>query len=141
MSGPVPEVDERRQKNLVLILTREFASKIATATFVADAEGNLVYYNEAAETILGRTFAEAGEMPAAEWAQLFEVEELDGSPMPLERMPAGIALLERRPAHHSFRIAGLDGVKREISVTALPLLARTDDLVGVVAIFWEPRIG
>jgi PAS domain-containing protein len=141
MSGAVPEAHERRQKNLVLILAREFASKIATATFVADAEGNLVYYNEAAEKILGRSFAEAGEMPAAEWAQLFEVEELDGGPMPLERMPAGIALLERRPAHHSFRIAGLDGAKREISVTALPLLARTDDLVGVVAIFWEPRAG
>ena len=141
MSGSVPEVYERRQKNLVLILAREFASKLATATFIADADGNLVYYNEAAEAILGRTFAEAGEMPAAEWADLFEVEELDGSPMQLERMPAGIALLERRPAHHSFRIASLDGVKREISVTALPLLARTDDLVGVVAIFWEPRTG
>jgi PAS domain S-box-containing protein len=141
MSGAVPKAHERRQKNLVLILARELASKIATATFVADAEGNLVYYNEAAEKILGRTFAEAGEMPATEWAQLFEVEELDGGAMPLERMPAGIALLERRPAHHSFRIAGLDGAKREISVTAVPLLARTDDLVGVVAIFWEPRAG
>ena len=140
-SEPVRNVQERRQKNLILILAREFASKLATATFIADADGNLVFYNEATEDLLGRTFAEAGEMSATEWAELFEVEELDGSPMPLERMPAGIALLERRPAHHDFRITGLDGVKREISVTAFPLLAQADELVGVVAIFWKPQSG
>ena len=52
-------------------------------------------------------------------------------------MPGGIALLERRPAHRSLRITGLDGERREIAVTAFPLLARPDELVGVVAIFWE----
>lgn len=57
--------------------------------------------------------------------------------MPLESMPAGIALLERRPAHHTFRIRGLDGRSRVISVTAFPLLASATELVGVVAIFWE----
>ena len=55
---------QRRPKNLVLILAREFASKLATPTFVNDAEGTLVYYNEPAEGVLGRSFAEAGEMPA-----------------------------------------------------------------------------
>lgn len=34
---------ERRQKNLVLILAREFASKLATATFVMDDAGKLVF--------------------------------------------------------------------------------------------------
>ena len=65
-SEPVRNVQERRQKNLILILAREFASKLATATFIADADGNLVFYNEATEDLLGRTFAEAGEMSAAE---------------------------------------------------------------------------
>jgi PAS domain-containing protein len=126
-----------RQKNLVLILAREFASKLATPVFVADAEGDLVYYNESAELILGRTFGEAGEMRADAWAALFSVERLDGSPMGLTEMPAGTALLERRPAHDTFRITGLDGRKRTISVTALPLFAHLDELVGVVALFWE----
>jgi PAS domain-containing protein len=126
-----------RQKNLLLILAREFASKLATPTFVADAEGNLVFYNEPAEQLLGRTFAEAGEVSSEEWASLYAVEELDGSPMPLERNPGGIALLERRPAHSSLRITGLDGVKREIEATAFPLMSTPDDLVGMVAIFWE----
>jgi PAS domain-containing protein len=105
--------------------------------FIADASGDLVYYNEPAEAILGRTYAEAGEISAGEWASIFEVEQVDGTPMPLESMPAGVALLDRRPAHHTFRIRGLDGRSRVISVTAFPLLARAGELEGVVAIFWE----
>jgi PAS domain-containing protein len=127
----------RRPKDLVLILAREFASNLAFPVLITDADGNLVYFNEPAERLLGQTFAETGEMPASEWATLFSTEELDGSALPLSGMPAGIALLERRPAHHTFAIRGLDGVRREISVTALPLLATATRLVGVVAVFWQ----
>lgn len=105
--------------------------------FIADAAGDLVYFNEPAEAVLGRTYAEAGELSASEWAALFDVEELDGTPMALESMPAGVALLERRPAHHTFRIRGLDQRSRVISVTAFPLIASADEVVGAVAIFWE----
>jgi PAS domain-containing protein len=132
-------VAQRRAKHLVLILAREFASKLATPMFISDADGNLVFFNEPAGQVLGRTFSEVGELPASRWAELFETEELDGGPVPLERMPAGLALLERRPAHHRFAIRGLDGVRRVISVTAFPLLAHVDDLVGVVAIFWQEQ--
>ena len=126
-----------RQKNLVLILAREFASKLATATLVGDADGNVVFFNERAEAVLGRTFAEAGEMPADAWASLFQVEDLEGKPLPLESMPAGVTLARREPAHGVLRIVGLDNVHRTISVTALPLFAHSDDFVGIVAIFWE----
>jgi PAS domain-containing protein len=138
MSVP-PGVQERRQKNLVLILAREFASKLATATFITDAEGALVFYNEPAEEILGITFAEAGELRAEEWGSLWKLEELDGTAMPLEQTPGGIALRERRPTHRDLRLTGLDGVAREISATAFPLMATPDELVGMVAIFWERR--
>ena len=130
-------MEERAQKNLVLILAREFASKLATATFLIDADGRLVYFNEPAERILGRSFAEAGELGESDWASLLEVEQLDGSPMPLEGRPVAIALTERRPAHHSFRFKALDGQLRAISATAFPLLASRDELVGAVSIFWE----
>jgi PAS domain-containing protein len=127
----------RRQKHLALIIARELASQLATATFIADAQGELVFYNEAAEQILGRTFAEAGSMPAEGWASQFQLEELDGTPLPLDRMPAGIALLERRPAHGQLRMTGLDGRVRQLSVTAVPLFATPTDLVGIIALFWE----
>jgi PAS domain-containing protein len=126
-----------KPKDLVLILAREFASKLAYAVFIADAEGNLVYFNEPAERLLGQTFAEAGEIRAEQWSSLFTTEFLDGSPMPLEQIPSGIALLERRPAHGELAITGLDGVRRALSVTAFPLLSDATTLVGMVAIFWR----
>jgi PAS domain-containing protein len=127
----------RSAKDLVLILTRELATNLSTPMFVADAEGSLVFYNEPAERILGRTFAEAGEIQASEWEQLFSVETIDGRPMPLEEMPSGIAFLERRAAHGALRITGLDGQKRELAVTAFPLFKRGQEFLGMVAIFWE----
>ena len=130
MNGP-------RRKNLVLILAREFASNLATSMFVMDADGNLVFFNEPAEEILGRRFAESREMKATEWAKLFSPEALDGTPLAPEALPGGIAFSERRPTHDTFRITGLDGQKREIAATAFPLLGRADEFLGVVAIFWE----
>jgi PAS domain-containing protein len=132
-----PIVQGRRQKNLILILAREFASKLATPMFVVDAAGDLVFYNEPAEDVLGRSFGEAGEMPAAMLPSLFSPEDLEGKPLALDEIPLGIALLARKPAHRAFRIAGLDGRRRVVSATAFPLFARTDEVVGAVAIFWE----
>ena len=127
----------RRHKHLALIIARELASQLATATFISDADGDLVFYNEAAEEILGRTYAEAGSMPAAEWPSLFRIEAPDGTPVPLEKVPGAIALLEKRPTHGRVCIVGLDGVRRSISVTAMPLFAQPTEVVGMVAFFWE----
>lgn len=127
----------RRHKHLALIIARELASQLSTATFISDANGDLVFYNEAAEEILGRTFAEAGAMPASEWNLLFGIEDLDGAPLPVERNPGWIALAERRPAHARLRIVGLDGVRRQLSATALPLFSHPTEVVGMLAIFWE----
>jgi PAS domain-containing protein len=131
----------RRQKNLVLILGREFASLLATPVLISDADGRLVYFNEPAEAVLGISFAEAGELPAENWSSMFRATTTDGEPMPLEQMPAGIAFLERRPAQGSLSIVGLDGVSRVIQVTGIPLLAHTDELVGVAVVFWEAAPG
>jgi PAS domain-containing protein len=130
-------VEGRPQKHLALILARELASQLASATFIADATGELVYYNERAEEILGRTFAEAGPMPAQEWGALFRLEDVDGSPLPLENMPAAIALLEQRPAHGKLWMTGLDGQRRLLSVTGVPLFASPTEFVGMIAVFWQ----
>ncbi len=126
-----------RSKHLVLILAREFASNLATPTLIADERGWLVFYNEAAEAIFGRAFSEVGEMPLEELTARFEPRTLDSEPLPLERRPSGIALYERRAAHERFRITSVDGVEREVAVTAFPLFAHTDELVGTVTIFWR----
>jgi PAS domain-containing protein len=129
-------VERRRQKHLVLILAREFASNLATPTLIADDRGLLVFYNEAAEQVVGRTFAETGEMPVDEWTASFSPRTLDSEALPPERRPARIALDERRPSHQRFLITSRDGVDREVAVTAFPLFAHADEFVGIVAIFW-----
>jgi PAS domain-containing protein len=130
-------VAHRAPKHLVLILAREFASNLATPMMLTDAHGTLIFFNEAAEAIVGRTFAEAGEMPFGEWSERFAARTPDSAPLPPERRPVALALEERRATHERLVVRGLDGVQREIAVTAFPLFAHADEFVGVVGIFWS----
>jgi PAS domain-containing protein len=130
-------VEKRRYKHLVLILAREFASNLATPTLIADDQGTLVFYNEAAEAVVGLPFAEAGEIPLDDWTAKFAPRTADSEPALPERRPTRIALDQRRAAHERYRITSVDGVEREVSVTAFPLFAHADEFVGIVAIFWR----
>jgi PAS domain-containing protein len=130
-------VETRRHKHLVLILARELASNLATPTLIADADGTLVFYNEAAEAVVGRSFAEAGELPVEEWSQSLTPRTADAEPLAPERRPIWIALHEHRPSHQEFWITGADGVDRKIAVTGFPLFAHADEFVGIVVIFWR----
>jgi PAS domain-containing protein len=132
---------ERKQPDLVLIVARSFATKLATPTLIANADGDLVYFNDAAAEVLGRSYLDIGALPASNWRKLFEPRTLDEQPLKAEETPGGIALLERRPAHGSFAMRGLDGRDRQITVTAFPLLSHPDEVVGVMAIFWELGAG
>jgi PAS domain-containing protein len=129
--------DGNAQRDLVLILARDLTSRLATPAFVVDDEGTLAYFNEAAEPVLGRTYAEAGELRAGEWANEWDPTDAEGRPMPLEELPLGIAFREGRPAHRPLRITGGDGVVRDIEVTAFPLCAQDDLIFGAIAVFWE----
>ena len=130
-------MSRRRPKSLILIVARELASNLATPVFVVDARGLVVFFNEPAEAMLGRTYPETGEIPVEEWRALFAPERLDGAPLPLEELPSAIAFRERRPDHGTFTMEGPDGVRREVAATGLPLFARGREFVGVVVIFWE----
>ncbi len=125
------------QKQLVLILARAFASNLSTPTLLADARGYLVFYNEAAEAVVGRRFSETGEMPLDDWIAAFEPRTTEADPLPADRRPARVALDERRPAHLSYVVTSTDGVEREIEVIALPLFAHNDEFVGIIVIFWR----
>jgi hypothetical protein len=84
-----------------LILARELASNLATPMFLLDPGGMLVYYNDAAATLLGRSFAELGEIPSGEFGEALQLTTPDGEPIRRRDSPAGIAFFERRPAHET----------------------------------------
>jgi PAS domain-containing protein len=127
-----------RPKHLVLILARELAANLATPTLVADERGHLVFYNEAAEEVVGRPFSEVGEQPLEEWLSQFSPRSIESDePLPFDRRPTGIALNERRAAHERYRVTSADGVERDVSVTSIPLFAHADEFVGSMTIFWR----
>src|SRR5215470_17260171 len=134
--------DDSMQRNLILILARDLTSRLANPAAVVDAEGTLVYFNEAAEPVLGRTYAEAGELRAREWAAAMDPRDASGDPIPLEELPLGVAFREGRPTHRALRITGGDGVVRHVESTAIPLCPREGLILGAVALFWERhRVG
>jgi PAS domain-containing protein len=125
------------QKPIELILSRHLAGNLAMPVFLVDAEGTLVFYNEPAERVLGMRFEETGEMPAADWASEWLPQRDDGTPIPAEDLPLVVAVRQGKPAHGAFVIRGLDGRRRHIEVTAIPLVRAGDQVVGAAAFFWE----
>lgn len=123
-----------------VILARQLASYLAMPIFVVDPEGTLLYYNEPAEGILGLRFDETGEMPGQEWGTIFVPTDEDGTPIPLEGLPLWQCTVTRRPAQRAFWITGLDGSRRHIAVTALPLLGQGERFLGALAVFWEDGV-
>ena len=125
------------QQEVEVILARHFAESLAMPVFLVDPEGNLLFYNEPAELILGQRFEETGAMPAEEWGTVFSPLDEDGSPLPLEQLPLMIALGQKRPAHRYMLIQGLNGISRRIGVTAFPIVGQANRFLGGIAIFWE----
>ena len=120
-----------------LLLTRSIGGAVPLPMFVLDATGSLAYFNPAAEPLLGKSFSEIGPLPPEEWWALWAPTNIEGTPIPLERLPIMVALQKRRPVHGWLDFVGLDGVRRRIEATAFPLESQDGHLLGVVGLFWE----
>ncbi|MEX0787356.1 MAG: PAS domain-containing protein [Anaerolineales bacterium] len=125
------------QREIEIILARQLSNYLALPVFLVNPDGNLIFYNEPAERILGKSFEDTGEMPAAEWSTLFQPVDLSGNPLAAEQLPLMQALTLRQPAHDRFWIHGLDGMRRKIEVTAFPLIGMAGRFLGAMAFFWE----
>jgi PAS domain S-box-containing protein len=125
------------QQEIEVILARQLADYLALPIFLVDQAGNMLFYNEPAEKILGYRYEETGPMPAEAWASIFQPTDEDNRPLRPEQLPLMVALQAGRPAHSGFWIRALDGILRRIYVTAFPLIGQADRHLGAVAIFWE----
>lgn len=120
-----------------IILTRQLAAYLSVPLFLVDPKGNLLFYNEPAEAILGRRFDETGAMPLEEWWSVFNRSDDEGKPIQPEDHPLMITLAEKRPTNKRYHTKRQDGVVRRIEVTSIPITGLQGDLLGAVALFWE----
>lgn len=123
-----------------LILLRQWSTYQAIPVWIMDAEGNLLFYNESAEAVLGLRYVEAGMIHANDLAERFQTTALDGSAVPTEELPVVIALTQRIPAHGQLRIKTADGAGRHLHITAFPVEGLSERHLGAVAMFWEEPI-
>ena len=122
-----------------IILNRQLADCLSIPVFITDTTGNLIFYNEPAEQVLGKRFEETGEMPVEEWATIFKPLDDNGNPLPPEELPLVKTLKEEFPYHKSFKIESLKGQLQNISVTSYPIISRSGKFIGAVAIFWKVK--
>jgi PAS domain-containing protein len=120
-----------------VILLRRLADRLRMPMIVEDAEGRLLFYNAAAEPLIGRPFAELGPITLRDWADAFQPTDEDGSRIKVEDHPLSVARLRQQPCYRRFLYQGLDGVKRRIEATAFPLVGQCNRHLGAVGIFWE----
>jgi PAS domain-containing protein len=123
--------------SIQLILIRQLAGYLSVPLFLVDPRGNLLFYNEPAELILGRRFEETGKMSAEEWSAAFTPLDQERQPLPLEKLPLRITLAKQRPAYKRFFIHGLDGVLRQVEVASIPITGLQGEFLGAAALFWE----
>ncbi|MGB7861234.1 MAG: PAS domain-containing protein [Acidimicrobiia bacterium] len=125
------------QQPLEMILLRQLASYLAVPMWIMDSLGNLVYYNEPAERLLGVSFDNVGPIDADDLVDTFRITDLDGEALDQAELPIVKSLVERVPAHLTFRFCGMDGVWRKVAVSALPIEGQGDRFLGAFATFWE----
>jgi hypothetical protein len=126
-------------KSLPLILARELAANLATPMFLMDPGGMLVFYNDAAAMLLGKPFAELGEIPSGEFGASLQLSTPSGERLLRRDTPSGIAFFEHRPSHQTVMATSYDGVRRAYEATAYPLLGATGEMHGVLAVFWAVK--
>jgi PAS domain-containing protein len=128
------------QRPIELILARNLLSSLSTPAFLANAPGDIIFYNEAAGTILGQRFEETGKMSSEDWTTRFGPFAEDGRPIPLEQQPLTVALRENRPGHAVYRIRSLGGAERKIEASGLPIVG-IDGFQGAMVFFWPVEEG
>jgi PAS domain-containing protein len=119
---------------LDLILARNLMSVLETPSFMTDAEGALVFYNEAAGALLGKRFEETGRLTREQWNEIGPVDK-DGNPIDTESMPLTVALKDGRPAHGRFNICTDTRAVIEVETSAVPLVSG-GDFHGAMVVFW-----
>ena len=122
---------------LEIILCRQFAESISLPIFIIDTKGNLLFYNEPAESLLGLRYEDTGPMPVDVWSVKFKPTDARGRPLAAEKLPLVKTLETRKPATGTFWIESLSGPRHFLEVHSYPIIDRKDSYLGAMALFWQ----
>lgn len=123
------------QKPLELILARNLLTSISTPAFLVDGEAAVVFYNEAAAALLGRSFEDAGRMSAEEWTHAFGPFDHEGDPLEVDSLAITESIRDGRPSHGTFTIRNAEGNRTAIEASAFPIVAERGSS-GAMILFW-----
>ena len=125
------------QHAVELILTRQLASCLSVSIVLFGPTGDILFYNEPAEAMLGLRFQETGPLKVGDAERRIHLTDERGGEIPRGERPSAIALGQHRPAHSRLWLTATDGTRREVEVTAFPLLGQAGGLLGAAVMFWE----
>ena len=109
-------------KPLLLVQARNLITNLALPALLTDADGQLLFFNDAAAALLGRGFEEVGRLPREDWAREVGPFDDQGRALLADSAPIVSALRSGRPAHGRFRARLGEAGVAEVEVSALPLL-------------------
>jgi PAS domain-containing protein len=124
------------QKPLELILARNLLTSISTPAFLLDEHAAMVFYNEAAGALLGRSFEDVGRMSAEEWISTYGPLDEEGNPIPLDDLPGTQAVRAGRPEHGVYRLRSAGGAEHQIESSTFPIIASEEGSSGAMILFW-----
>ncbi len=125
------------RKEIEIILARQLSSYLATPIFLADSDGNLVFYNESAAAIVGHSFDEMVDLRATELPRVLEATDDSGEALSGDGLPLLVALAQREPSHRRFWIRAMNGERRLVESTAIPLIGIGGRFLGAISVSWE----
>lgn len=119
---------------LELIMARQWIALLTTPTLLFGADGGLIFFNDAATVLLGRSFSECGTMSQAEWQSALRVEGEVHANTP-EATLLGRALEANGVLHRTVLLRAMDGERRQVNVTTVPIRGvGQPQLTGVMAV-------
>ena len=127
------------QRPIEMILARQLAMNLSTAVFIVDSNGALLFFNEAAERLLGFRVGDGEVTEFASRMQALAPRDEGGQAMPPSEMPGVMAMRERAPVHARLWLRAHDGEDRFVEASAVPIEGAEGRTLGGMVMFWETR--
>src|ERR1700684_1279178 len=108
---------------------RQVLDLLPAAVYITNASGLITYYNAAAAALWGYR----PQLGSSEWCGFWKLYWPDGTPLPHDECPVGVAVREKRPIRGLEAVAERpDGIRVAVLPYPTPLYDAAGELIGAV---------